>query len=75
MAGIRVVYFKVKGRKKRRKVVFHTGTKAKRKGHAARVRQGKKLARKFKLVWKGPKGHKRVFLKVGKRLKKIRQPH
>jgi hypothetical protein len=67
------------------RVTFHHGRKSVRvtfkrsKRTAAQKRalvaRGKKLARKFKLVWIGKKGHKKVFLKVGKRLRKIRQPH
>ncbi len=66
-------------------VKFHQGRKVVRvvfrrakktpAAKAAAKRRGAKLARKYKLVWKGKAGHKRVFLRVGNRLKKIRQPH
>ncbi len=63
------------------RVIFHNGRKKvrvtfKRKvataaGRRAKVARGKKLAKRFKLVWKGGK----VFLKVGNKLRKIKQPH
>ncbi len=63
------------------RVIFHHGRKKvrvtfKRKkataaGRRAKVARGKKLARKFRLVWKGGK----VWLKVNGRLKKIKQPN
>ncbi len=63
------------------RVTFHHGRKKvrvtfKRKvataaTKAARRRRGAKLARKFKLVWKGGK----VFLRVNGKLRKIKQPH
>ncbi len=74
--GVRTVRFHTRGGKV--KVVrFHkTGTKAAKRGSAKKKAHGRALARKYKLVWKGAKGHKRVFLRMpGGRLKKIKQPH
>jgi hypothetical protein len=63
------------------RVTFHHGRKKvrvtfKRKvataaSKAAKRRRGAKLARKYKLVWKNG----RVWLKVGGKLRKIKQPH
>lgn len=68
------------------RVTFHHGRKKvrvtfKRKvatpaSKRAKVARGKRLARKFRLVWKGKAGSKKVFLRMPSgRLKKIKQPH